>query len=109
MKFIQTFRGGSPTAILTVESGAVSVRWRGEPTKAILPEYEDWMRDSLQTVADSTGKRILYLAPGSQAGFLVAEPSGTSPKPSTGLTAPKKAQTEHAQAASHSNFSSSPK
>jgi hypothetical protein len=109
MSFVRTFSGGSPTAILTVENKTVSVRWRGEPTKSILPEYEAWMLASLQTVADSTGKRILYLAPGSQTGFMVADPSPTTPNAATAPTAPAAGQAEQVQAASHSNLSSSPK
>ena len=73
MKFIRTFAGGAVTAFLTVEDG-VSVRWRGQPTKSILPEYGKWMRDSLQTVANATGKSILYAAPGSENGPMVVVP-----------------------------------
>lgn len=73
MKFIRTFRGGMVTAFLKVEDG-LSVQWRGTPTKSILAEYGEWMRECLQIVAASTGKKILYLAPGSEMETMVAEP-----------------------------------
>jgi hypothetical protein len=75
MKFIRTFAGGTATAFLTVDNEMKpSVRWRGKPTKSILPEYGQWMRDSLQIAVDASGKSVLYLAPGTDIEPIVIEP-----------------------------------
>lgn len=76
MKFIRTFAGGRVTAFLIL-GDELSVRWRGQPTKSILPEYGEWMRDCAQTYADSTGKRIVYLAPGSANELMAITPRKT--------------------------------
>ena len=77
MKFIRTFAGGTVTAFLTVEDG-VSVRWRGKPSKSILSEYAEWMRDSLQTVADTTGRSVAYFALESGLEPMVVAPSASA-------------------------------
>jgi len=61
------------TAFLTVED-RVSVRWRGRPTKSILPEYGEWVRNCMQTVADSTGKRMLYIPIGTDDEPMIVSP-----------------------------------
>ncbi len=80
MKFIRTFAGGGITAFLTVEDG-VSIRWRGKPTKSILPEYSKWMRDCLQVVANATGKNVGYFAEGSDHELAVITPQKTQSRP----------------------------
>lgn len=63
MKFIRTFAGGGATAFLTL-GDELTVKWRGQPTRSILLEYGEWMRDCAQTYANFTGKSIVYLGPG---------------------------------------------
>lgn len=74
MKFIRKFKGGRCTAILTVIDGKPSVHWEGLPTRSIFPEYGTWMTESLQIVADASGKKILYLCPGVVPEVMVFSP-----------------------------------
>ena len=72
MRFIHTFAGGNITATLTVnKEGRPSIEWRGKPIQAIFPEYNQWMAECVQTVADATHKSILYYTLGTAEPLLI--------------------------------------
>lgn len=66
--YAHKFSVGGLCATMTVYPGAATgkgivVNWNRRPTseqvEAIMPEYLEWKRDCIQTLADETGLRIL--------------------------------------------------
>jgi hypothetical protein len=75
MKFIRAFESEGITAVLTVdEQMRPTVAWLGKPSKAIVPEYGQWIRESLQIAANVSGKSVLYLAPGTDIEPIMIKP-----------------------------------
>lgn len=62
--YVRRFSVGGLCATLTAyPTGEMACNWNRPPTKeqidAILPEYLDFKRDALQTLANETGSKIL--------------------------------------------------